>query len=173
MVTGSPRILENCRPSSQVVVVSRLALLSFVFALLATGCSTTIRVTMEGKPEMNGGGNAAEVEVYELKSKGNFEDLSPGAFWYETGVKESVLVRPPRTRTVYPDATKKFKLEVSDKTKFIGVAAKMRAPDKNEWRALYPVEEVGDWLSLSVHESKIDVEVEGKGTLDKVGVSVR
>jgi len=129
---------------------------------------------MEGKPEMNGGGNAATVAVYELKSQGDFGDLTPRGFWIGSGVKSSVLVDPsPRTRTVYPGQEKTFEFEVSDETKFIGVAAKLRAPDEDEWRALYPVEKVGDWLSLSVSESQISVDVEGEGALSKVGVSVR
>lgn len=170
---GSPKIFENLRSSSQVVVVSRLVLLSLAFAVLATGCSTTVRVTMKGGPEMNGGGKTAEVHVYELNSQGNFGDLTPDQFWNGPGVKSSVRVRPPRTRTVYPDWEETFEFEVSDETTFIGVAANLRDPDEDKWRALYPVEEVGDWLSLSVSGSQISVEVEGEGTLDKIRGSAR
>lgn len=80
------------------------------------------------------------------------------------------LIGTPWKKTVYPNERKQFELEVADKTKFIGVAANLRNPDSEKWRALYPVEEVGDWVSVTVYSNRISVNVEGKGALQKLGL---
>jgi type VI secretion system VasD/TssJ family lipoprotein len=138
--------------------------------LLATGCSTTIEVRTEGQADMNSGGNAAVVQVYELSGEGNFRDLSFRSFWQQDGSLGGTLIGTPWKKTVYPNDRKRFELEVADKTKFIGVAANLRNPDSEKWRALYPVEEVGDWVSVTVHSNRISVSVEGKGALQKLGL---
>lgn len=124
---------------------------------------------MRGQSNMNSGGNAAVVQVYELSGEGSFQDLSFRSFWQEKGALGK-LVGSPHQKTVYPDETVTFELEVAEDTKFIGVAANLRNPDSEEWRALYPVEEVGDRLSVTVRDTRIAVAVEGEGALDKVGL---
>lgn len=148
-------------------------LLFLLCVLPATGCSTTVEVRMRGQSDMNSGGNAAVVQVYELSGKGSFLDASPRTFWQGNGALGGVLVRAPQRNTLFPNETKTFELELAEKTKFIGVAANLRNPDPEEWRALYPVEEVGDWLSVTVHSNGISVSVEGKGALQKIGISSR
>lgn len=124
---------------------------------------------MSGQSDMNGGGNAAVVQVYELSSEGSFQDISFRTFWQEEGVLGK-LVGSPHRQTVYPDETTTFELEVAENTRFIGVAANLRNPDSEKWRALYPVDKVGDRLSVTVRDTRISVAVKGKGTLDKVGL---
>lgn len=144
--------------------------LFLVCVLLATGCSTTIAVQMRGQSDMNSGGNSATVQVYELSGKGSFLDASVQSFWQEDGTLGGVLVRAPRRNTLYPNEMKSFELELADNTSFIGVAANLRNPEADEWRALYSVEEIGDRLSVTVHSAGISVEVEGAGTLQKIGI---
>jgi type VI secretion system VasD/TssJ family lipoprotein len=141
----------------------------FLCFLLATGCSSTIEVTTAGQPDMNSGGNAAVVQVYQLSGEGNFGDLSFQSFWQKEGTIAKLIDSPAR-RTIYPGEQERFELEVAGNTKFIGVAANFRNPDSEGWRALYSVEEVGDWLSVTVHDNRISVNVEGKGTLQKLGL---
>lgn len=141
----------------------------FLCFLLATGCSSTIEVTTAGQPDMNSGGNAAVVQVYQLGGEGNFQDLSFRSFWQQEGTIAK-LIDTPSKKTVYPNERERFDLEVAEKTKFIGVAANLRNPDSEKWRALYPVEEVGDWLSVTVHDNRISVNAEGKGALEKLGL---
>jgi type VI secretion system VasD/TssJ family lipoprotein len=148
----------------------RTTVASFLLvAFFATGCSTTIEVMMSGQSDMNGGGNAAVVQVYELSGEGNFQDISFRAFWQQEGAL-SKLVGSPHRKTVYPDETTTFELEVAEDTKLVGVAANLRNPDSEQWRALFPVEEVGDRLSVTVRDTRISVDVEGEGALDKVGL---
>lgn len=141
-----------------------------LYGLLMIGCSTTIQVGLTGQSDMNGGGNAAVVQVYELSGQGNFLDASFRSFWQDEGAIASVLVRSPRRETLYPDETKNFELELAENTKFIGVAANLRNPEQDTWRALYPVEEVGDHLSVTVQGNSISVTVEGAGPLQRIGI---
>lgn len=124
---------------------------------------------MQGQPDMNSGGNAAVVQVYELSGEGNFLDLSFRSFWQKDGTVARVI-GAPHEETVYPNEQKQFKLKLADETNYIGVAANLRNSESEKWRALYPVEEVGDWVSVSVYSNRISVSVEGKGALQKVGL---
>lgn len=151
---------------------SRASLL-LLCLLLASGCSTTIEVRMRGQADMNSGGNAVVVQVYELTGEGDFLSTSPQSFWQENGALASILVGSPRRETLYPNGTTTFELELAEETKFIGVAANLRNPDPEEWRALYPVEEIGDWLSVTVQGSRISVQAEGGGALHGIGLSSR
>jgi type VI secretion system VasD/TssJ family lipoprotein len=154
------------------VPLQGIGLICFL-CIFFVGCSSTIQVKMNGQPNMNGGGNAADVGIYELTGRGNFLDASPQAFWIEEGTLSGKLVRSPRTRTVYPGEEQTFEFEIAEGTKFIGVAANLYNPAQGEWRALYPLEEVGDWLSMTVSKNRVSVNVEGKGTLGKIEDSVR
>lgn len=124
---------------------------------------------MSGQSDMNGGGNAAVVEVYELTGEGSFQDIPFRTFWQEDGAL-GTLVGSPHRKTVYPNETVTFKFEVAEDTKLVGIAANLRDPDPEKWRVLYPVEEVGDQLSVTVRGTRIAVAVEGQGVLDKVGL---
>lgn len=152
---------------------TKASLLFLLCVFLATGCSTTVEVWMRGESDMNSGGNSAIVQVYELSGRGSFLDASPQTFWREQGALGGVLVRSPRRNTLYPNETTTFELELAENTEFIGVAANLRNPDPEGWRALYAVEDIGDRLSVTVHNNGISVEVEGGGPLQKIGISSR
>lgn len=137
------------------------AVLVLCFLLLG-GCATTVEVSLLGQPDMNDGGNAAVVRIYELSGEGSFMDASFRAFWQEEGAVGGSLIRS-REELIYPDETQRFELELSEETKFIGVAANFRNPEQDGWRDLYPVDEVGDQLSVTVHSNRISVDVEGGG----------
>lgn len=137
------------------------SLLVLCFALMV-GCSTTIEVGVSGQSNMNDGGAAAVVQIYELSGEGNFMEASFSSFWQEDGALGGILIRS-RRETLYPNETKQFELELAEETKFIGIAANFRNPEQDGWRDLYPVDEVGDRLSVTVQSNRISVEVEGGG----------
>lgn len=130
--------------------------------LLWSGCSSSIEVIMSGTSDMNNGGNAARVRIYELSGENNFMNTPISAFWRDDeGALGSELVTSPRTETLYPDETKTIEIELADKTTFIGIAADLRNPEQEQWRAIYSVDEVGDQVSITVHSSRISVQAEG------------
>lgn len=144
--------------------------LKIVFLLLGvllwSGCSSSLEVMISGASDMNNGGNAAVVRIYELSGDSNFMNTPLSAFWRDDeGALGNELVTPPRKVTLYPDAAETIEFELADETTFIGVAADLRNPDREQWRSIHPLDEVGDRVSVTVQSNRISVEVEGGGGL--------
>lgn len=137
--------------------------------LLWSGCSSSLEVMIAGDSDMNNGGNAAVVRVYELSGDSNFMNTPLSAFWRDDeGALGNELVTPPRKVTLFPDATETIEFELAEETTFIGVAADLRNPERGQWRSIHPLDEVGDRVSVTVQSNRISVEVEGGGGLPLV-----
>jgi type VI secretion system VasD/TssJ family lipoprotein len=148
----------------------RTIALLLVGLLFWSGCSSPIEIMLAGQSDMNSGGNAAVVRIYELSGDGNFANTPLSTFWQDdVGALGGELVNPPRNVTVYPNEEETLQLELADETQFLGVAANLRDPDRARWRALYAVEEVGDRVTVVVYSDRIDVETEGGGRLPLLG----
>lgn len=116
---------------------------------------------------MNSGGNPAVVRIYELNGESNFMRTPVSSFWKDdVAALGSELVSPaPRDVTVYPSKSETLEFEIAEGTQFIGVAANLRNPTQEQWRAVFPVEEANDRIRVTVHEGRITVEAEGQFTL--------
>lgn len=137
--------------------------------LLASGCSSSVNVHVLGQAEMNKGGNAAVVKLYQLTAEGNFKNTPLSAFWRDDeGALASELVTPPRKITVYPAHTKTISLAVEDNTTYLGVAANLRTPDRDKWRSLVPLKEMGDRVSVTIDRNTVKVEFEER-TIPQLG----
>lgn len=146
-------------------------LLLFCALLFTCGCSSSVNVSVLGQPEMNKGGNAAVVKIYQLTADGNFKNTPLSAFWRDDeGALGSELVTAPRKMTVYPARTKTISLTVQDNTKYLGVAANLRTPDRDEWRSLFPLKKMGDQVSVTIERNKIKVEFEER-TVPQFGIA--
>lgn len=147
------------------------AVVLFVALFLWSGCSSSIEVMVAGQSDMNNGGNAAVVHVYELNSENNFVNTPVSAFWQDAeGALGGELIAAHQQR-VYPNETEVLEFELSDNTKVIGVAANLRDPEREQWRAHYSVEDLGDEISVVVYNNRISVEAEGAGVLKRTGVT--
>lgn len=150
-----------------------MRILAFLFLcslLLFTGCSNSLEVVVSGEPGMNSGGNAAVVKIYQLTGDSKFKSTPLSAFWRDdTGALGKELVAPPRTVTVYPSESKPVEFELSGKTKYIGVAANLRNPDREEWRSIHATKGMGDQVSVTVGSKRVAVSVEDR-TLPALGL---
>lgn len=146
---------------------TRYLLLLFVVVLfVGTGCSTTVEFALKGKSDMNNGGNAAVLKVYQLKAEQNFKGVLPSSFWRDDQqALGNTLLGSPKKVTIYPSEAETFELTLADKTKFVGVAANLRDPERDQWRAIEKVKSMGDQVAVTVKNKKIDVEFEGKGVM--------
>lgn len=136
------------------------------------GCSQTIEVAVFGEPEMNDGGNAAVVNVYQLSGDGNFRQTPLSAFWRDdVAALGDELVVSPRTLTVYPSDSKTVEIELVDGATYLGVAANLRNPDRERWRSIHRLEEIGDHVTVRIGSNHVAVEVEGR-TLPNVGLGL-
>lgn len=110
---------------------------------------------------MNNGGNPAVVKIYQLGGEGNFKSTPLSAFWRDDrGALGNELVTAPRKVTVYPDESERIELELAEKTKYIGIAANLRKPEREKWRSVHSIEGMGDQISVTVETNKVEVEVE-------------
>lgn len=130
---------------------------------LWTGCSSSLEVSVLGEPKMNSGGNAAVVKVYQLTADGNFMSTPLSAFWRDdTGALGNELVAPPRKLTVYPSASRSIEFKLAGNTKYIGIAANLRDPNREQWRSIHALKGMGDRVSVTVGTNKVAVDVEGR-----------
>ena len=129
--------------------------------VLAAGCGGPLEMTVAGTPDLNSGGNAAVVRVYELSGDSNFRTTSIGSFWRDDQAALGSEYIDHRQLLLYPDQVETVSIDVSDETEFIGIAADLRQPDEDAWRAIYPVDELkGSEVAISVGASRLAVNVQ-------------
>lgn len=134
-----------------------------MFAVVG-GCSSSVEVLLRGQSDMNSGGNHAVVRIYKLSGEGNFTNTPLADFWQDdVGALGSELVRSPRTIGMNPGESKTISLDIGDDVQFVGIAADLGNPDPDQWRAIYPVDDIGDRIHITVYSTRISVEVEGSG----------
>lgn len=157
--------------TDSVLMRIRILFILLISCLLWTGCANTIEVMLEGQSDMNDGGNAAVVHVYELKGENNFANTPLSAFWRDVeGALGGDLIASHQQR-VYPDERETLTFDLKEGTQVLGVAANLRDPDQEEWRAYYSVEELGDEIAVIVHSNRISVKAEEAGILKRAGVT--
>jgi len=140
------------------------ALLLLLSAILWAGCSSPIEVVLTGAANMNNGGYSTQVKIYELSGDSNFLNTPLSAFWpNDEEALGDEMVAPPQRRTLDPEDTVAIEFELTDETAFVGVAADLRNPVEGQWRQIFPADEVGDRMSITVQNDRISVEVEGGG----------
>jgi type VI secretion system VasD/TssJ family lipoprotein len=148
------------------------ALLLAGLLILVTGCSNSLEVVVFGGPDMNDGGNAAVVKVYQLTGRSNFQSTPLSAFW--RGDDEALgkeLAAPPRKMTAYPSTTTTVEVDLTGSAQYVGIAANLRRPDREEWRSLHALDDMGDEVAVTVERRRVTVEVEDR-TLPNVAAGL-
>ncbi|HET6568053.1 MAG TPA: type VI secretion system lipoprotein TssJ [Rhodothermales bacterium] len=137
-----------------------------IFCITATGCKSSLpivgsdrdaNIVVLGGASMNGGGNAAVVRIYQLSSDTKFQHTSIESFWQnDVDALGSELIGASQELVIYPEQTKTLELKLDKEAQFIGVAADLRSPDPDRWRAVYPVREVrGKQIVVTVGEDRL------------------
>jgi type VI secretion system VasD/TssJ family lipoprotein len=128
-----------------------------------------MEVALEGTSGMNSGGNAAVVKVYQLKGSGTFTQVPVSSFWKDDkGALGGDLLARPRAVTLYPSDSTTIEFSLVEKAQYIGVAANLRNPDREAWRSVHALNDMGDFVSVTVEETQVAVEVEDRSLLDRV-----
>ena len=112
-----------------------------------------------GELEMNGGGNAARVYLYPLSSDATFLSTPVQAFWGDPeGQLADDLAGTVRDATVRPGATSSMEEIDLGGAPFLGIAADLRVPEGDAWRAILPASDVrGRAIQVRVLEGGITV----------------
>jgi type VI secretion system VasD/TssJ family lipoprotein len=136
-----------------------LVLISGCSALPFVGGTPTVQMRIAGQSDMNSGGNGAVVRVYQLSGEINFKRTPLSTFWRnDQEALGGELVRQKEV-LLYPDETKTFELEVAETASHIGIAANLRDPDQEQWRAIYPVGALEDGTTTAtVLANRIEVD---------------
>lgn len=136
-------------------------LLIMSFSLSTAGCSGPLEMTIAGSPDLNSGGNAAVVRIYELSGDSNFRTTSIEAFWRDDEAALGSEYIDHRQMLVYPDEVETISIEVKNETAFIGIAVDLRQPREDQWREIYPVDQLkGGDIAISVGSNSLTVNVQ-------------
>ncbi len=142
-------------------LVAQLALLT-ACGLALIGCKGSMQameMTVQGDSNMNNGGNAAVVRVYQLTGDSNFMRASLETFWRDDEqALGSELVGPKQEILLYPEQEREMALDISEQTRFVGIAADLRAPDPVQWRHAFGAEELrGKKVTVTVGSDRLIV----------------
>ena len=133
-------------------------------SVAAVGCSGTkppppVALTVVGTPQLNLG-NAAIVRIYELNNDTNFRNATLETFWQDDRAALGNELVNSQQFMLYPDAVENIQVDPGEETRFIGIAANLRQPDREQWRQVYPVEDLrGKQVMIEIGEDRILLEV--------------
>lgn len=137
-----------------------------VLAALPLFAACSPRVTMShldiaGGTDMNGGGHAAVVRVYQLNDDDAFRTVPLEEFWGEgSGQIEPALTAEPRELLIYPEQRQRVELSLAPTTRYIGVAADLRSPEGDDWRMIYSAFEFArEPIEVTIGERQLRVDV--------------
>lgn len=104
-----------------------------------------VTVTLVGDPEQNSGGYAVDVSLYQLANNTVFESAFIETFWQDDeGLLGDELIGSKTTFQLNPNEVRSVTLTLDLETRFLAVAANLRNPDRNLWRAVQPAEALRD-----------------------------
>ena len=128
--------------------------------ILRSGPPGPVGVTMIGEANLNDG-NAAVVRLYALGGDANFTRVPPGPFWQDdrTALGDE-LIGAPREVVLFPDTSEDIAFTLDPTAQFVGVAANLRSPDADRWRAIVSAEALrGKALRVTVGRSSLTLDV--------------
>lgn len=128
---------------------------------LPTEQSIPLVVEVSGANDLNGGGNAAFVHVFQLTDNAGFRTTQAESFWQAPEQVLGDALRGANQVQLFPGANERLDLELNPDARFVGVAANLRDPDRDRWRAVLPASEVqGRILRVVVDANSLSVQVQ-------------
>jgi type VI secretion system VasD/TssJ family lipoprotein len=115
-------------------------LISVLFLGNFAGCTSHLLMTVKGSTNLNNGGNTVVVRIYQLRSDANFIQARIESFWEDEGdtkILRDDIVGTPIKIVLSPGEIRKFKIEFSEETKYIGATANFFDPDRDGWHRSY------------------------------------
>ena len=128
--------------------------------ILRSGPPRPLGVTLVASSDLNDG-NAAVVRLYALGGDANFTRVPPGAFWRDDhAALADELIGVPREIVLFPETTEDVAFALDPTAQFVGVAANLRNPDADRWRAIVSAETLrGKALRVTVGRSALTLDV--------------
>lgn len=156
------------RPLPSTLLLS--GLLIGAGALFAGGCglfrgsveesTVPLSVQVTGASDLNGGGNAAFVHIYQLSENAGFRNTPPESFWQapDQAIGDGLL--SSSQIQLFPGDDETVALEIGPDVRYVGIAANLRDPDRDRWRAVFPVEDLaGRTVHVTVDTNSLSTEI--------------
>ena len=120
---------------------ARFCLFTLILLILFfSSCMKYMYIGIQGSADLNNGGHAVVVRIYQLRIDSNFINAPIDTFWNEgEDIIANDMTAPKIELILTPGETKQIDLEIEEETQFIGVAADFRMPDKTGWKQIHPV----------------------------------
>ncbi|HEX7071049.1 MAG TPA: type VI secretion system lipoprotein TssJ [Rhodothermales bacterium] len=128
------------------------AIVMIVGALALSGCrgsrdtaeprAVPLTVHVTGADDLNGGGNAAFVHVYQLADDAGFRNAPPESFWQAPDQALGSSMLSTSQVQLFPGEDETITVGLGSDTRYVGVAANLRDPDRDRWRAVFPAAEL-------------------------------
>ncbi|MEM1128488.1 MAG: type VI secretion system lipoprotein TssJ [Bacteroidota bacterium] len=138
-------------------------------AVLSSGCRRTrlpnlpirVNVAFATTADLNSGSDtearprATRVQVYQLRDRSAFTVIDRGTFWEnEREALGAQLVKVECGMQLFPEQTEECAFTVEEATRFIGVAADLYDPVEDQWRAVYPIDD------LQLHRLNVSIDAD-------------
>ena len=120
-----------------------------------------VRIHITGQADLNGGGNAAFVQVYQLADNSALRNALPESFWQspEQSLGDALLAM--NQIQLFPGSEEALMLELAPGARYLGIAANLRAPDRDRWRAILAVDELGGrTVGVTVDSNTLSAELQ-------------
>lgn len=147
---------------TQLQRIAHLALLS-VTLIYMVGCGGTkqLQVTVMGSTDLNSGGNAARIYVYELTNDTNFKEVPLESFWENPEAALGNELINSQQILLYPDRRETIFITPTEEMQYVGVAADLRQPDREGWRQVYSKSEIDKkGLVVQVGENSVTLSIQ-------------
>ena len=126
--------------------------------LIADDGPERVTLALAGAPQMNAGGNAVVVQVYQLSDADPFTIIPVEEFWTGDDAVFAGTLVSRREVLLYPEEARALPLVLDERTTHVGVAADFRAPSLDGWRVVFPVGRVlSEGLGVMVRNDSLTV----------------
>ena len=126
--------------------------------------NVTLTASVNINPDPRGRPAPLTVRLYELSSRTTFDYIDFDAAFFNSAVVLSDELLSTSEQVVLPQQSVSHRIELNEKTKFIGIVAAYRDIDRAKWKLVYPVN--SNWFqSHTVQLSESELRLE-RGTVE-------
>ena len=105
----------------------------------------------------NTGPNPVRLNIYQLSARDNFDRSTSAALWRDdASVLKDQMIAKEQVQ-LFPDEKRDVKLKLSEKTKFIAVAADFISPDAEKWKQVQALAD-GKKVRITVGARELQIE---------------
>lgn len=142
-------------PAKELPLKTLLLILAGVWCV---ACGGGLELNLVGDGQLNNGGNAVVVRIYQLRSDENFKRSTMESFWQDDEKALGNDLIEKLELTLLPGEQKPLNLKLSKEANFIAAAADFFNPDRDQWRQVVSAASVkGNKSSIIVGSDRVSI----------------